>query len=232
MLLIGEHADGSTTTISPDTVYSILTGDRKFTKAQVERTVIEHFRKAIAKIHPELSFTLEPDAIKRRENASPDFFIRRNGARLGLDVTDYAFSDRRAADARFEEVKLALAQAYRKGRFRMGERMSVWLRFANRDINFKQVANDMDELIAALDQILVTPSIEDWMNQSSVMAPVPYPSIKAARRARAGFSGASNRSSRRTCSSPKVLTGSSANAGSKSSTYSATAKLTQRSQRS
>lgn len=174
-LVIGEHADGSTTTIVPDTVYSIAVGERGFTKPEVELTVAEHFREVACRKYPELQFELEKNDVVRPENASPDFFIRRNGKRIGLDVTDYAFSNRRAADDRFEQVKLAFAKAYRSGRFRLGERMSIWLRFANRNIDFKQIADDMEELIGAVDRILITPGIEAWANQSDVIGPARYP---------------------------------------------------------
>jgi hypothetical protein len=173
--IIGTLLDGATATTASDTVYTVIQTDCDLAKSQVERAEVEHYHQLAGRKHPDLAFEIEEETTLRPSNASPDFFINRKGRRLGLDVTDYAFSDRRAADARFEKVKESLASAYRSGRFRMGERMNIWIRFGKRDIDLKQIKPDLPELIDQLDRIVITPSIEAWANQSDIRGPAPYP---------------------------------------------------------
>ncbi len=173
--IVGTLLDGSITTTASDTVFTVVQTDRDLTKPQVERAEVEHYHQLARRKYPDLEFDIDEETSLRPSNASPDFFITRKGRRIGLDVTAYAFSARRGADARFEDVKEALATAYRTGRFRMGERMYVWIRFGKRDIDLKQIKPDLAELIDQLDRIVITPNIEAWMIQSDISGPAPYP---------------------------------------------------------
>ena len=167
--------DGSIRTQAGDTVYTVVTTSRPLTKTEVERAEVEHYREVARRRYPRLAFEIEKDASERPSNESPDFFVIRNGRRIGLDVTDYAFSDRRSADARFDKVKQTLAAAYRKGHFRLGERMHIGLRFTNREIDPRELGQDLDDLIEQLDRIVITPGIEAFLMQGDVMSPARYP---------------------------------------------------------
>jgi len=153
-----------------DQTIQVLQLEQPLTKTAVEMAQATHFQRQVAAI-PEWAFTIE------HARDRPDFWIQRNGRRLGLDVAALASTSRRRAADQFRKIKLVLMAAHRRGRLRQCRGIEVQLFFSTERIPTPQhFDKSAEELIFALEKYSVDAEAWEQIDRNQFLQGLnPYP---------------------------------------------------------
>ena len=155
-----------------DAAFTVLPGRGAMTKQEREHEQALHYMQVADRKYADLAFSIEG------QQDRPDFYIARAGTRIGLDVTDFSFPERRSAAARFRTVRAGLIAAYDRGLLRGCRGIGISLSFPDTKVGSdKRLAVEIPQLADMLDTIVVTEAHhgqfgKDWVDAAG---PGPYP---------------------------------------------------------
>ncbi len=155
-----------------DAAFTVLAGKAAMSKLEREYEQALHYMQVANRKYANLAFIIDT------QQDRPDFHILRGGARIGLDVTDFSFRDRRSAAVRFRAVREGLISAYDRGLLRGCRGTGISFSFPDTKVGSdRRLAAEIPELVEMLNTIEVTEAHhaqfgKDWVRG---VGPGPYP---------------------------------------------------------
>ena len=143
--LLMRSANGAEWLQVSDATVSVLLPSAPLSKRDLELIQVKCYQALAKSKKVDLSF----DILEHLDK--PDFWIGRNGQKVGLDVAAFAFTERREAAAQFRLIKNRLRDAYRAGRLRQCQSINVNLAFKT---DFIPHPEKIERAIAELTDIL------------------------------------------------------------------------------
>ncbi|CAD6529152.1 hypothetical protein LMG27952_02267 [Paraburkholderia hiiakae] len=163
--------EGVQTLQMTDVTLKLLSPEEPLTKTELELIQLKRYQELAGTSAKDMAFIL------LEQGDRPDFWIERNGQKLGLDVAAFAFDKRRQAIAQFRLIKGRLRREYRAGRLRQCVGLNIVLQFSTafipRPENIDPAISELVEMFEGLE-----PDHEAWATldgEKWVMGEVPDP---------------------------------------------------------